>query len=171
MLGVRISFCCHVVVDCCSFVVVDLFNCKVFSNFLPFFLQASLKLQWLGWIKRPWYNQGYFCSKVFSCCKKLLFVFWRVFLSLIFHNITTLADRTPLIDTQCRDITPENSYRSLDSCLRMQSTTDKVIHMSRELWVQWYSGGFRYYFIQENAFSRSLKYRSMQNTPRPPVIF
>ena len=169
MLGVWISHCCHVVVDCCSFVVVDLFNCKVFSNFLPFFLQASLKLQWLGWIKRPWYNQGYFFSKVFSRCTKLLFVFWRVSLSLIFHNITTLADLTPLIDTQCMDITPENPYRSLDSCLRMQSTTDKVIHMSRELWFQWYSGGFQYYFIQENALSRSLKYRSMQNTPSPQL--
>ena len=67
------------------------------------------------------------------------------------------------------DITPENPYRSLDSCLRMQSTTDKVIHMSRELWFQWYSGGFPYYFIQENAFSRSLKYSSMQNTPRPQL--
>ena len=86
-----------------------------------------------------------------------------------FSIISQLADLTPLIDTQCMDITPENPYRSLDSCLRMQSTTDKVIHMSRELWFQWYSGGFQYYFIQENALSRSLKYRSMQNTPSPQL--
>ena len=56
------------------------------------------------------------------------------------------------------------------TCLRMQSTTDKVIHMSRELWFQWYSGGFRYYFIQENAFSRSLRYRSMQ-IHRDPQLY